>query len=64
MQIKTNQNANKLPPYTSQNGYHQKGLQTINPGESVEKREPSYVAVGNITLVQPLVEQYGISFKN
>ena len=31
MQIKT----------TSQNGHHQKNLQTINSGEDVEKREPS-----------------------
>ena len=27
---------------TSQNGHHQKNLQTINAGEDMQKREPSY----------------------
>ena len=33
-----NQNYNVVPPHTSQNGHHQKNLQTINAGEGVEKR--------------------------
>ena len=38
MQIKT----------TGQNGLHQKNLQTINTGEDVEKREPSWAVGGNV----------------
>ena len=33
-----NQNYNVVQPHTSQNGHHQKNLQTINAGEGVEKR--------------------------
>ena len=32
----------------SQNGHHQKGLQTIIAGEGVEKREHSYTVGGNV----------------
>ena len=32
----------------SQNGCHQKSLQTINAGEGVEKREPSFTIIGNV----------------
>ena len=32
------QNYNEVPPHTSQNGNHQKNLQIINVGTSVEKR--------------------------
>ena len=42
-----NQNHNEIPFHTSQNGLHQENLQTINAGEDVEKREPSYVVGGN-----------------
>ena len=33
---------------TSQNGHHQKNLQTINAGGGVEKREPSYSLGRNV----------------
>ena len=42
MQIKTT-----ISRHTSQNGHHQKTLQTVNAGENVEKEEPSYT-VGNV----------------
>ena len=38
----------EIPPHTSQNGYHQKNPQTVNPGEGVERREPSYTVGGNV----------------
>ena len=37
-----NQNYNEVSLHTSQNGHHQKNLQTINAGEDMQKREPSY----------------------
>ena len=40
-QRNANQNCNEVSPHTSQNGRHQKNLQTINAGELVEKGEPS-----------------------
>ena len=43
-----NQNYNEVPPHTNQNGHHQKNLQTINAGEGVEKREPSYPVGENV----------------
>ena len=50
MQIKTTmkkkKNYNEMSPHTGQNGHHQ-SLQTINSGEGVEKREPSYTVGGN-----------------
>ena len=46
-QRKANQNHNEVPSQTNQNGCHQKSLQTINAGEGVEKREPSYTVIGN-----------------
>ena len=49
-----NQNYNEIPPHTSQNGYHQKNLQTTNAGQGVERREPSCTVGGNLKLVQPL----------
>ena len=42
-----NQNHNEVSLHTLQNGYHQKNLQTINAGEGVDKREPSYTVGGN-----------------
>ena len=48
-----NQNHSEIPSHTGQNGCYQKSLQTINAGEGVEKREPSYT-VGECKLVQPL----------
>ena len=43
-----NQNYNEVLSHTSQNGHHQKNLQTINAGEGVEKREPSCTVGGNV----------------
>ena len=47
-QKNTNQNYNEVSLPTSQNGQHQKNLQTINAGEGVEKREHSYTVGGNV----------------
>ena len=38
-------------------------LQTINAGEHVEKREPSYTVCGNVNWYSHYEEQYGASFK-
>ena len=38
-------------------------LQTINTGEGVEKREPSYILGGNVNLYNHHGEQYGDSLK-
>ena len=59
-----NQNYNELSLHTSQNGHHQKNLQTINTGEGVGKREPSYTVGGSVNWYSHCGEQYGGSFKN
>ena len=41
-----------------------KSLQTINAGEGMEKREPSYTVVANANLYSQYGEQCGESFKN
>ena len=41
-----------------------KNLQTINAGEAVEKREPSYTVGGNVNWYGHYGEQYGGSLKN
>ena len=41
-----------------------KNLQTINAGEGVEKREPSYAVDGNVSWCSHYGEQYGGSLKN
>ena len=41
-----------------------KNLQTINAGEGVEKREPSYTVGGNVNWCSHYGEQYGGSLKN
>ena len=41
-----------------------KSLQTINAGEDVEKREPSYIVGGNINECNHYRKQYEGSFKN
>ena len=46
-QRNANQIHGEVPSHTSQNGCHQKSLQTINAGEGVEKREPFYTVSGN-----------------
>ena len=40
-QKNANEKYNEVSPHTSQNGHHQKHLQTVNSGEDVEKMEPS-----------------------
>ena len=51
-----NQNYSEVPRHTSQNAHH---LQTVNAGEGVEKREPSYTAVGSVSWCSHCGEQYG-----
>ena len=41
-----------------------KNLQTINAGEGVEKREPSYTVGGNVNWCSHYGEQYRGSLKN
>ena len=41
-----------------------KKLQTINAGEGVEKKEPSYTVGGNVNWYSHYGEQYGGSLKN
>ena len=41
-----------------------KSLQTINAGEGVEKREPSYTIGGNANWYSHYGEQHGDSLKN
>jgi len=48
----------------SQNGCHQKPPQTVNTGEGVERREPSYTVDGNVNWYSRYGEQYGGSLKN
>ena len=40
-----------------------KNLQTINTGEGMEKREPSYTVNGNVNWYSHYGEQYGASLK-
>ena len=42
-------NYNAVSPHTSQNGHHQKNVQIINAGESVEEKEPSYTVDGTVS---------------
>ena len=58
MQIKTTM---RLSPDTCQNGHNEKNLQSINAGEDVEKREPSYMNAGNVNRYSHYGEQYGDS---
>ena len=48
-QRNVNQNYNEVLPHTSQNGHHQKSLQTINFGDDMEKREPPCTVGGNVS---------------
>ena len=41
-----------------------KSLQTINAGEAVERRRPSYIVGGNVNWYNHYGEQYGGSLKN
>ena len=58
-QRNANQNHNEISSHTGQNGCYQ-SLQTINAGEGVEKKEPSYTVGGNANYG----EQCGDSLKN
>ena len=60
MQIKSTV---RLLPHTSQNGCHQKVYKTINAGEYVEKKEPSYSVGGHVSLCSHYGKQYGDSSK-
>ena len=51
-----NQNHKKVSSHTSQNGHHQNGLQTINAGDGVEKREPSCTVDGNASTDKTTME--------
>ena len=62
-QRNANQNHNKVPSHTGQNGCYQE-VQTINAGEGVEKREPSYTVGGNANWYSHYREQCGDSLKN
>ena len=57
------QNYNEVSPHTSQNGNHQKNLQTVNAGEGVEKRDPSCTVGGNVTWYNQYREPYGGSLR-
>ena len=57
-------NYNVASPRTGYNGHHQKNRQTINAGEGVEKREPSYTVGGNVNWYSHYGEQYGGFLKN
>ena len=59
-----NQNYNMVFLHTSQNSHHQKNLQTTNPGEDVDKREPFYTVGENVNWYNHYGEQYGGSLKN
>ena len=45
-QRNANQNYNEVSSHAGQNGHYQ-SLQTINTGEGVDKKEPSYTVGGN-----------------
>ena len=53
-QRNANQNYNEVSRHSGQNGHHEKNLQTINAGESLEKSEPSLHCYWKCKLVQPL----------
>ena len=63
-QRNANQNYNEVPPHTNQNGHHQISLQTINAGEAMEKREPSYTVGENVNWYNHCREWYGSSSKD
>ena len=62
-QRNANQNHNEVPSHTSQNGYYPKSLQTINAGEGVEKREPSYPVGGMQTSIATMENSVEIPLK-
>ena len=54
---------NEVSPNANQNGHHQKNLQTLNAGEDVDQREPSYTVDGKVNWYCHYGEQYGGSSK-
>ena len=60
MQIKTPMSTNLHQPEWPSS----KSLQTVNAGEGVEKKEPSYTAGGNINWCTYYGKQYEDSSKN
>ena len=63
-QRNANQNHYEVPFHTSSEWQVSKSLQTINAGEGVEKREPSYTVGGNANYYSHYGEQCGDSLKN
>ena len=61
-QRNANQNHNEISSHHSE-WPSSKSLQTINAGESVEKKEPSYTVGGNVNWYNHYREQYGNSLK-
>ena len=61
MQIKITMTYHPTPVRTA---IIKKNLQTINTGEGMEKREPSYTVGGNVNWYSHYGEQYGVSFKS
>ena len=59
-----NQNHYEVLPYTSQNGHHQKNLQTISAGEGVEKKGSDYTVGGNGNWCNHCGKQYGDASEN
>ena len=47
-QRNANQNHNEVPSHASPEWVLSKSLQTINAGECVEKKEPSYTVLGGM----------------
>ena len=69
MQIKTTMKYHNTPARVaiikkSTNNKKEKSLQTINDGEGMEKREPSYTVSGDVNWCSNYGKQYGESSKN
>ena len=62
-QRNANQNHSEVPSHSSQNGWLSKSLQTINAGEGVENRKPSYTIGWNANQFRHYGEQCGDSLK-
>ena len=64
-QRNANQNHSEVSSHTGQSEWpSSKNLQTINAGEGVEKREPSYIVGGNVNWYNHYGEQYEGSLIN
>ena len=64
-QKNANRNYNEVSPHTGQNGIIKKStnnkerVEKMEPGEGVEKREPSYTVGGNVNWCNHSGKQYG-----